>query len=425
MLSIVSIFPTDNSTNVQLDPVFSVKFNSEIDTDTINDGSLVVAKFGTVVVELDLSDAGIGTQTIEKILSGDVTIDPDDNTKILFTPSETLELGTTYKVLVSDNIANVDGDTLASIYTVSFTTTNSSQVFEEQTSTNLLDNNANIGDTRFMVVRVTPTPNKRITNFSQETQFVITFNYDVDADTVQDAVSISYEEILDDDEGVFEDPTITVSGSKVTIQPNYTAAVPTEVLIKVSLAGTLKDINGRFIEAQDFYFVSNISPFYVPLKLFKLRAGQLISNISDLTLISLIHYYSIYVDQISQKLSPALPEPIKQGFAFYAVLDQLLSTTRQAPANSIKKGLADFTLEIDNKTQADIYNRCVLETKKSLEAIRLYIATIRGKNIFVKSGLNIDYPANVGRLPYYESGGGYKLQRTSVLKSRRAKWIDM
>ena len=420
MLSITSISPTNEATQVSLTPTITITFNTNINPATVDEGSVVLAEIGVVTVELELTDGGLGTQSIYDVIDGTITV---NNNTITFVPNISLKLATDYSVLISTNIQNNSAESLSSIYTSLFTTTTTTNTVQNNTSVNLVTSNANLGDTKFRITSISPNVNKVIKAYDGDTQFKFSFSENIDATTVASAVEVSYEGMLDDEEEIIEDVSLVVTNNLLTIKTNDYTSVPNNSIITIRFLGSLASSNGKFLDPATHNFILSTTSFYLPIKLFKLKAGQLISNIPDITLVALITYYSQEIDFINDKSCMAIPDPIKQAYAFYHTLYHLLTTTNQAPANFIKKGLGDFIIEVGNKLQADIFNRCLNDTRTALDMLKLYITTNCGNNLFVKSISHFDYPGNIGRNTYneYSGPGVWKVREAG---SNRSKWIS-
>lgn len=421
MLTVNSISPANEATQVSINPEILITFNTQLDSNSIDQSSAFLVELGVITVDIIIDESGIGTRDFVEIV--DTTIVVDQNT-ITLTPQSPLKLGSTYSIILSDTIANVSAETLGTIYTSTFTTTNTTTTIVDQQSVNLTSNNANIGDGKFRLIDYSHSPNKVLKNFTENTELKFYFSLDVDSTGVDDKIIVKYEGLLDDTEEVIENPTITVSDNVITIKLGYFTTLPSGSIISIKFLGTLSSVTGKLLDSTEIHYVQQNTPFYVPVKLFRLRAGQLIFNIPDITLISLITFYSMEIDNFqcsNSTYSGSLPDSIKQAYAFYNTLYHLLCTTRQAPPDSIKKGLADFTLEISNKSQIDLYNRCVNDTKKALDTLNNYFITRCGSNKFIKSSRTLDYPDNIGRL--YSEEYGEAAYKTRDLGFRRSRWI--
>lgn len=428
-LSVVTVTPANDAAQVSLTPTIEIVFNSTLDVNTVTQSAIVVTRVGTAVIDFELTGGSIGTTDITEIISGIITV---SGSTITWTPPinldgsfEPLLLNSNYSILIGTDFTNESAESLTSIYTSNFTTTNVTTEVVDQTSVNLTTNNANIGDGKFKCIVVKPTPDRMLKEFTPDTIFSFKFNEAVDVNTVS-GITVSYEGMLDDTLEEIENPGITVVGDTVSITASYTTPIPAATIFTISFDGSLASITGKLLSPISYHFIQNTSPFYVPVKLFRLRAGQLLNTVSDVTLIALISFYSLQIDVMSgivgsvQTQQPQIHRAVKQAYVFYGALSQLLKTTRSAPPVSVKKALADFTLEVENKTQADIYNKCVQETKEAFDALKYYLSTRTDRGLFTKSFMSTNYPGDVGRLfPEYMSGDLFK---NRVVGGRRSRW---
>ena len=419
MLSIVSISPADGATEVTLTPTVAIAFNSALEPSTISDTCVVIVALGTMIYDYEIGEAGIGTRTIRDPIDVTVAIDDSNPALLKVTPVNSLELGTEYSVLIGRGIENTVGDTLDAIYTSGFTTTNTAETVVDTTiSTNLLSTNANIGDGRFRVISVRPLPNKVVREFSDSTEFKFTFNENVNSTNIASHIEVLYEGLLDDTEELVDSPDIIVAGNVVTITTSVLTSIPEEAVIRFRFLETLTSASGKLITGtMEYLFVQSQQPFYIPLKLLRLKTGYLFDHIQDMTLIALVAHFSEQIDIMGRSY---VTEPIKQAYVFYATMYHVLTRAHHAPADAASKHLGDLKIEMTTKTQADLFNQCVKDARYNLEAIELYISMKHGTSAFIKGIATVDYPDNVGRL--YDESDPIKVYKQRASNSLRSKW---
>jgi len=399
MLSVVSISPNNKANDVAVSSSIVITFNKDINPSSVTESSFVIAAKKTSIVnpvgkEMPSGSSLMGTSSFFEseftaIVEYKATV---SGAVVTLFPTQHLSTLTTYTITIGQSIVASDADTLSTVKRSSFTTRDEDISEEVAKNVSSFEISPSIFDSviaptqevnAFKVVSSTP---KDGSFLSKKRVVTLTLN---EAPLSISGIQVYSELILSDNEPeLIEDATIELVGSIITVtipEDKYSYNTLYSIVFPVNF----ESVSGKKIEEYTFQYVGNLNPYHSSTKLLRLKAGGLLSEITDAQLSLLIHLASSEIDSMSRD---RVPDVIKAKYTLMTALrESLISNASHSISSSINKKLGEFQIQIDNKSKVDLLNKLLKEIEDWKSSFDGYLVLLSGGNIIKRN------PANYGR----------------------------
>lgn len=417
---ILSTSPSQNQFNTQQDCVLTFNFDMPIDPESIHSGSIVVSTENLIRNKSLFNDENI------KIISGDLSIDKDNNSILTFKPKDLLSNNTKYKVVLSKDIAGITPVTdvispLGSIYSFSFTTIEEDKVQQlPQTYpvTTIIGNRINTTSdtvTPINVGSVTRTfPPNDAFNYAGT---LIKIQFSDTVSDIESMISISTLGILEEEwcavtllDTDFTAVIDSVDDSIINI--TLVSVIPNNSFLTIRVDKNIKIAGSSLSNDYTFTYINKLDPYYCSVRLIRIMTDTIFDSITDIKLALLIAFYSSNADFLLAKIKNSmLDENYKYLLTNYIAASVIYSVvTKNSISNetTVKKQLGDFTINVIEKYGVTPYNQLLKDAKDVLDSIKDLIGSL-GSNIVVKGINTASFPKDIGRL--WDASGIAGLER--------------
>ena len=417
--------PVNESTNVGLKTPIVITFDVNINPSTVDKSSVIVATNKNSIITIDSSfPQPVGAFGTDNYFKDGVTAFADgivsvSTNTITFTPQDLYTASAKYTVTISDTIADVNGNLLGKLLQFSFTTAEIDLAVTETlvspvVTTKIIGTNISVSNAvqpAFYVVSSSPTKDSFLVSNSNVS---ITFNSTVDATALAYIKVYSYDLLSDyppTQLAAGSDYTISAIGAAVNIVLTVTVLTKNKILQFV-VDPSFKSQNGNTLGQQyDFSFVTLMDPYYTSTKILRLKAGSVLSQISDLNLALVIYYASNDIKYMTAKFDTAQSynffvnmgitddrkTRIKTNYAVYASLEMVLMNNFSFGLHDfVKKQLGDLNLSISSKAKIELYNRLIDDVKQWRQSFNSFMNFAVSSGTFSR-GSNYRNPA-IGRM---------------------------
>ena len=410
-MEVLSTSPTQGATNVALDTEISIVFNQAIQSSSVDDASIVVATDKTNLI--NVSHDGIPqpddifhsddffSSEFTEIVKGTINV---NNDTITFKPLTYLSPNTKYTVYIGTSILGTDDTSLDTIKTLSFTTHEQDireplPIEEKLTTiigTNISFSNSQTSDA-FYVTETTPANESFLID---DDTIIIDFNKDIES-SQESLISIYVYDIFSDFPPhklvQSTDYTVTIVGKTITITLDSSLETIDKVVqVKIDKNFSNTD-NETLSSSYSLQFIKQLSVYYSSTKLIKLRAGSILSGITDVNLAMMIFYASLNADMLFENTNLSLSNTafLKKKYALYDTLEMALLNNFAVGINDyVRKQLAEFSIAVSSKTKIELYNKLLDEAKRNKELIKSMIANMGRNGVFNRRSRTSD----IGRM---------------------------
>lgn len=430
-VQIESVHPLDASLGLPLQTQIHVVFNQLMDEATITTSTFLISGPDESTwsgPDLQLWDQVppeeiLSTTTGEDFIEGAISfsqemIGGNPVTKAVFTPTTPLRADTKYVIYLAGDegldpdvatpITALDSTKLVGTYVWNFSTGSGSVQEVPTTSSSDVSAPPQVSSAvaeEFLLSTTIPTDQATNLDISTDT-ITLNFNTEVDATTVDSAISI----VADSVNGDMTIPSAgTVTFTSNTVGKVVTLTLTTSLLennvVEVTIGNSIADCGGDFLSTIDpsFYFTTTYSPLYVTARRIRLDIGAHIVGIPTDTINLAIFEASRTADILSSEgtiTNQAYFELIKRNFVICEASGILLNGVA-AQGNISAKKLGDFSVSYDTKYLPNLLDR-LAECVDKWQPLLMSGGDVKEHTIAVKGLFDPNRP-ELGRI--WEKGG--------------------
>jgi len=425
--------PAQGANNVVWNAPIVITYNEAIDPASVDQSSVTVTSKKTNIIQVEnglpqpggiFSSDDFFTDEFTGVVSGQITVSGAD---VTFTPDDPYEGNTEYTVNISSAVAATsDGSTLGVIKYFTFTTaaedTNVMEPLPDvaQGLTTIVGTDLQYGSTsttaNFRVTKTSPTAD----SFLNSGQVIkVTFSMDLEAAPSSKVTVNRYDLFSDYPPTELVDTTdynVTVVNNRVLTITLTDSGTTSNSIYEVVIDQSITDTGATETLTEDYTFtyISAISPYYTSTKLIRLKAGTVLTQVTDVNLAIMIHYASIEADQKMSKLAgniPASSQLIMRGkYAMYTAIENVLMNNYNfGISDYINKQLAEFSLAVSNKTKVQLYNSLIKEAREFKQSFDAYLNFGAGTPFFRRNTTTNDI-GRMWRSGYARPGLNTKVQ---------------
>jgi len=416
---LLSSSPTNNSINVALSSTIYVDFDLNIDDSSIDNSTITVATNNAKVIETKNILQPNDLFQIDTFFKDGVTGFVDgvvtaSGSRLTFTPKRPLQPNTRYMVSVASTVAGENASLLGKIKVFYFTTAEADVNIEELPAPSNLTTiigssliEQTLAPGVFSFLSIFPDCNKIIRTTST---ISVEFSEDLDAGSTAEGLKIYVYDPMSDEpvDKLTEDTDYTVVVVDGMMDISFSSGVlVANKILSLRLTSTLRSTSDTITylsNPQDFMWFISLSPYYSSTRMLRLKAGTILTSMSDADLSYAIWTASMDADSNLANIESSNMDTLKQKYVLYFTLDTLLMNNfSYGLSDFVKKQLGDFNITLSNKHKIQLYNKLLDEIKHWKDVIKEYINLKSSTGYFMR-GVN-NRSVDIGRL--WTAGSGY------------------
>lgn len=379
IVEIESVHPLDSSLGLPLQSQISVVFNQLMDEATITTSTLMITgpddsswtTPGVRVIENTSPENILLNYGGEEYIDGAISFTQESIgatpvTKATFTPSEPLYPNTEYVIYLTGDegledaivspVAAVDNTPLVGTYIWTFTTGSGSVAEVPDTASTSVVAPPSISSVVSIPFKLLSSiPANQATNLDISTDtIVLQFSKNIDATTVDSAISIDAESV-NGDTSISSIGAISFSSSTVgdTVTITLTDSLVANNLVSVEIGDSLKDEDGNLLSSgESFYFTTTYTPLYVTPRRIRLDIGAHLIGVPNDTINLAIFEASRTADILAYTSGTIVNQQyydmIKRNFVICEAAGILMQGISMEGGISSKK-LGDFSTQYDTE----------------------------------------------------------------------------
>lgn len=415
-MRIISITPSNGSTNVALTTPIRIKFSQQIDITSISNDSIIVGREGGRILTTHYNNPNVIYSEDaflfpygEDVIQGNITIDENDNTVLVFTPITPYAPNTQYKVFISRSIKSTSSAILDKIYTATFTTVEEDLSKEYPIPQNIeyitiIDKYLNVLNespldiNKFTIIETTPAKDSFL---NTNRDILIKFSHSVDSNSTQDKIIIYIYDLLSDyPPRKITNFTTLVNADTITITLPDTISIVNVIFVIKILPGILSTSGIMLEQEYVLSYIGDLVPYESSTKLIRLYAGVLLSNVRDVNIALHIYTASLEAYRLVAKanMSYIQKKTFIQSYTLYLTLYRLLTNNIDYDLpSSIRKELGDFAISIENGHRVSLYNALLSDIKKQLDRLKSMLNFLPEGGYFLKNSAH-RMDSGIGRM---------------------------
>jgi len=413
-MQILSTTPAQKGINVGLKQPIAITFDNPIDESTIDVASITVSskKTNIVKVENGLPQPGsifqsdnFFTDEFTGVVEGTISVSGAD---LIFTPKKLYQAETEYTVTIGSGIASSsDASVLDRIKYFTFTTAAEDlaveslpEVTQEPVSIigrEIQFDTIQVASVDFYVSKTSP---KKDSFLVTRKDIKVSFNKDIGADSGSKVAVYRYDLFSDfppEELTSGTEYTTAVNASDITITLADDAVKENsiyEIVIDKSITSTANNV---LTEDFSFSYINELSPYYTSTRLLRLKAGTVLSAVTDINMAMIIHYASLEADEKLSKVNidDITRKLLRSKYALYSAIESiLLNNHNYGLADYINKQLAEFSLATSNKSKLKLYNTLLEDVRNFKRMFDSYLNFVASRGYFRKNTT----PNDIGRM---------------------------
>jgi hypothetical protein len=397
-MQITSTIPAASAANVLVTTNIQIVFDANVDPASVDESSVVVSAKKVDVVSFKNNQVQPSIFGNDNFLDGEFTgittgkITVSGNT-ITFTPKTILAPETSYTITVSGAISDALGNTLGKIKTFSFKTMEKDlamdslpvPVTSQIIGTNIYLNEENNSQTSFKVLSSFPHSNSFLV---KNNAVEIKFNT-APKDNQGSLIEVFTQGLVSDEQpdkvaaNLYD---VTVSGNKLVVTLDQ-SVLADNLFIQITVDPTFKDSSDTPLGKEfSVVFATKLEPYYSSTKLLRLKAGTMLTKLSDIQLALSVWYASYEVDEILKmhEITDVKKNMLRAKYALHMSIGSLLLNNFQFGLHDfVKKHLSEFDISVSNKTQIGLYNQLIRASQHFKRSFDSYLNFYGDKGIFV------------------------------------------
>ena len=215
------------------------------------------------------------------------------------------------------------------------------------------------------------------------------------ASTQENRVSVEKAEVLSDYPPEPVDITVSQGSNYFDVSISQSELTDNCVFI-VTIDSTLSSEDGdNLLNDYVFSYTGNLSPYFTSSKMIRLKAGTVLTEISDISIALNIHIASI---EANNKIPSHIPSKIrailKEKYVFYTAMEGILTNNYSfGLSDYIKKQLGDFSMAVSTKTKVNLYNKLLDQAGEWKRIFNIHVSSFSKSYFLKQTGYG-----NIGRL---------------------------